>query len=266
LTHIYFLCPTVSFKQDADASTDLINATEEKNFTEGEVLMKQGDDGDYFYIVEEGEAHIFVMIEGTDTKVKECRSGDFFGELALMYNAPRAATVKAMTALRCWAVERNTFKMTLMESTINKRNRYEQFLDSVPILESLYKYEKLTIADALETKQVSAGEAVVTEGDSGNDFFIIEKGSVEFTQTTDGGEQAVVGAGGQGDYFGEIALLTNQPRKATVRCVDDCSFLVLDRKTFIRVMGPLDDILKRNISKYKSWLEKKEEAQQESTN
>merc|ERR1712224_319875 len=111
---------------DEDAATDLINAVAEKHFPNGEVIMKQGDDGDYFYIIEEGEAHIFVTKEGVETKVLECGVGDSFGELALMYNAPRAATVKAVSDIRAWAVDRHTFKLTLMESTIKKRERYEK--------------------------------------------------------------------------------------------------------------------------------------------
>ncbi len=54
--------------------------------------------------------------------------------------------------------------------------------------------------------------------------------------------------------------MTNKPRAATVTCSSDCSFLVLDRKTFVRVMGPLDNMLQRNIGKYKTWMELKAEA------
>lgn len=245
---------------DGDAATDLINAVEEKTFKEGEVVMKQGDDGDFFYIIDEGQSHIFVKSGDEEEKlVLKCGPGDSFGELALMYNAPRAATVKAVSDMRCWAVDRYTFKATLMEATLSKRARYEKFLDQVPILETLYKYEKLTIADALVAVSYNEGDVVVDEGSEGDDFFIIEKGSVDYTQKTDSGEESIVGRGELGDYFGEISLLTNQPRAATVKCTSACSFLKLDRKTFVRVMGPLDDILKRNISKYKSWMEKKEE-------
>lgn len=244
---------------DDEATNDLVNAMCRKSFHEGDVLMKQGDDGDFFYIVEEGEAHIFVRVGDDEKKVKECKAGDSFGELALMYNAPRAATVKAVTNLSTWAVDRQTFKLTLMESTLNKRSRYEKFLESVPILDTLYKWEKLTIADALQPRQYASGEVVVNQGDKGDEFYIIEKGSVEYLQKTDTGENMVVGESKDGDYFGEIALLTNQGRAATVRCTSDCTLLTLDRKTFIRVMGPLDVILKRNISKYKSWMERKRE-------
>eukprot|EP00301_Raphidiophrys_heterophryoidea_P008935 c13230_g1_i1.p1 GENE.c13230_g1_i1~~c13230_g1_i1.p1 ORF type:complete len:412 (-),score=92.89 c13230_g1_i1:350-1585(-) len=243
---------------DDDAAGDIVNAIVEMKFTAGDVVVRQGDDGDFFYIIEEGSTHIFVSKDGVEKKVMECGSGDSFGELALMYNAPRAATVKAVTDLRCWAVDRQTFKLTLMESTLKKRDRYEKFLDSVPILDTLYKYEKLTIADALLPQQFKEGDVVTREGDSGENFYIIEKGTVDYTQKNHDGQQEIVGRGKEGDYFGEIALLTNKPRAATVTCTTDCIFLALDRKTFVRVMGPLDNILKRNIGKYKSWVELKQ--------
>lgn len=244
---------------DEESLNDLVNAITEKSFAANDTVMEQGADGDFFYIVEEGEAHIFVNDGTEEKKVKECGPGDSFGELALMYNAPRAATVKAVSSMRCWAVDRETFKLTLMESTINKRKRYEEFLDKVPILETLYKYEKLTIADALKPKQFTTGDVVMREGEAGDNFYIIEKGSVDYTQKNDEGQDVNVGKGVSGDYFGEMALLTNKPRAATVTCTSDCTFLTLDRKTFVRVMGPLDTMLQRNMGKYKSWIEKRNE-------
>lgn len=235
---------------DKEALDSLIDAVSESTFQSGEVLMAQGDDGDFFYIVEEGECQIFVKMEdGEEKMVKECGPGDGFGELALMYNAPRAATIKATTEMRCWAVDRETFKLTLMESTLNKRDRYEKFLDDVPILETLYKYEKLTIADSLRPVEFKKGDVVMKQGEEGDMFYIIEKGSVEYSKEGDG----KVGEDGVGGYFGEIALLTNDTRAATVTCVEDCSLLSLERKTFVRVMGPLSNVLKRNMTLYKNY-------------
>jgi len=235
---------------DKESFHALVDAVDVQSFVAGETLMRQGDDGDFFYVVEEGNAEIFVKMEdGEEKMVKACGPGDSFGELALMYNAPRAATVMAISDLRCWAVDRETFKHTLMESTINKRDRYEKFLDDVPILETLYKYEKLTIADSLKAAEFKKGDVVMKEGEQGDMFYIIESGSVEFSKE-DGGKMGNATTGG---YFGEIALLTNDTRKATVTCTDDCSLLSLDRQTFVRTMGPLGSVLKRNMKLYMNY-------------
>ena len=60
--------------------------------------------------------------------------------------------------------------------------RYEEFLSRVSILESLDKWERLTVADALETVSFEAGETIVRQGEQGNDFFIIVEGSATVLQ------------------------------------------------------------------------------------
>ena len=69
-----------------------------------------------------------------------------------------------------------------MGSTIRKRKMYEEFLSKVPILENLDKWERLTVADALEAVSFEDGDIVVRQGEPGNDFFIIVDGSVIVTQ------------------------------------------------------------------------------------
>ena len=75
--------------------------------------------------------------------VLTCKDGDSFGELALMYDAPRAATVIGKTDMKLWAMDRLTYKHILMDTTLKKRNMYKEFLEHVPLLRSLDPYERL---------------------------------------------------------------------------------------------------------------------------
>jgi cAMP-dependent protein kinase regulator len=122
------------------------------------------------------------------TSIGECSS---FGELALIYGTPRAATVKAKTDVKLWSLLGETYRRILMDSTIRKRKMYEEFLSKVSILgkiielihskiisidkfiETLDEWERLTVADSLEPIQYEDGEVVVKQGDPGDDFFII---------------------------------------------------------------------------------------------
>ncbi|KTF92205.1 hypothetical protein cypCar_00025444, partial [Cyprinus carpio] len=128
-----------------------------------------GDEGDNFYVIDQGEVDVYVNGEWV-TSIGE---GGSFGELALIYGTPRAATVKAKTDLKLWGIDRDSYRRILMGSTLRKRKMYEEFLSKVSILESLEKWERLTVADALEPVQFEDGEKIVVQGEPGDDFFII---------------------------------------------------------------------------------------------
>jgi cAMP-dependent protein kinase regulator len=219
----------------------IVDALEPMQLEAGVEIIKQGDMGDYFYLMDSGTCEIFK----DGTLVQTATEAMSFGELALMYNSPRAATVTAKEASKLFKLDRMTFKFILMDTTIRKRELHKGFLEKVSILSHLNDDERLRIADALVSKSYSDGEAIITEGEAGEAFFILEEGSVECLK---GG--ANVGNLESGQYFGEVALLTNRSRQATVKAKGAVKCLSLERKTFKRVMGPLEDILQRNMTKY----------------
>jgi len=144
-----------------------------------------------------------------------------------------------------------------MESTITKRNMYESFLSKVQILENLYEWEKMTIADALEEITFNDGDIIVKEGEDGEDFFIIVDGTAVVTQKDqDSGESKELSRLSSPDYFGEISLLLNKPRVATVSAAGQLKCVKLDRARFERLLGPCSDILKRNMEEYNVTKEK----------
>ncbi len=219
----------------------------------GEVLIKQGDSGDNFYMIEEGTCDVYITKDGEENLVASCTPEEHnaFGELALMYNAPRNATVKARDNCKLWALDRVAFKYIMMQSFEEKRGRYAEFLKNVPILASLADAERLGVADALEQQQYKDGDIIIKEGDAGNTFYIIEKGSVKcIQQPSTGSEPVELCVLKVGDYFGEIALMTNRPRAASVVAIGKVNVLCIRRKTFMRVLGPITEILKRNMDLY----------------
>lgn len=205
---------------DEDQYKDVLNAMKEVAVSKGTQVIVQGAVGDFFYVVEAGTFEVWVRsaathtytgpgastsTPGTEKQVASYGPGGSFGELALMYNAPRAATVIATTEATMWALDRVTFRSILMEHTSRKRKMYETFLGEVPILASLNTKERAKIADALEEKVYDDGDRVVVEGDIGKNFYIIESGTAEVSKKRQGGmahEEEVLGTLGKGDYFG----------------------------------------------------------------
>jgi hypothetical protein len=86
----------------------LLDAMFPKEFEAGDVIIKQGDDGDNYYILDTGVCEVYK----DGVHVLTCTESMSFGELALMYNAPRAATVKAKEKSKVWALDRQTFKVS----------------------------------------------------------------------------------------------------------------------------------------------------------
>jgi len=238
---------------DENERSDIFDAMFPVTAIPGEVIIQQGDEGDNFYIIDSGEVEVFVNGE----RVICIGEGGSFGELALIYGTPRAATVKAAVAtdVKLWGIDRDSYRRILMGSTIRKRKMYDEFLSKVSILESLDKWERLTVADALEAVSIEQDAVVVKQGEPGNDFFIIVDGSAVVTQCRAEGEDPVeVGLLGPSDYFGEIALLLDRPRAATVTARGPLKCVKLDRDRFERVLGPCSEILKRNIQQYNSYV------------
>lgn len=237
---------------------EVFDAMNEVEFKEGDIIIRQGDEGDNFYVVKEGECEIWVSKDGAPAeRVMNVGPSGSFGELALIYGTQRAATVKATTNVKLWAIDRITYRRILMTTTMRKRKLYESFLEKVPILAPLQKYERLTVADALEPETFNDGDVIIRQGEPGDAFYIIVDGEVRVTTQEQGQEEKEVARLYSSSYFGEIALLTDRPRAATVRAVGTCKCVKMDRDRFNRVMGPCEDILRRNMDLYNLYMSTK---------
>lgn len=219
----------------------------------GENVIKQGDIGDTFYLLESGSVDVYIKKGGADEmKVHSYKPGDSFGELAIMYNAPRAATCRVSQEATLWVLDRISFKVIVVAAAMQRRETYKTFLAQVPILASLTEMEILTLSDSLAEEKYAPGETICNQGDEGNYFYIIKDGNATCFQKDAAGKDRVVAELSAGHYFGEIALMTSKPRQATVKASGSATLKVLaiDRATFTRVLGPMEEIMKRNMEQY----------------
>ncbi|KAK3377834.1 cyclic nucleotide-binding-like protein [Podospora didyma] len=237
---------------DEEQSSQILGALVEKPIpTKGIKVITQGDAGDFFYIVEKGSFDVYVNSsgalqpgpDGMGQNVGKIEAGGSFGELALMYNAPRAATViSAEPHCNLWALDRLTFRRILMESTFARRRMYESFLEEVPLLSTLTPYERSKIADALESQKFPAGHTIIRQGDPGHSFFLLEAGEAAAYKT---GNQTPVKHYKKGDFFGELALLNDAPRAASVVSLTEVKVATLGKSAFQRLLGPVEGIMRR---------------------
>lgn len=231
---------------------ELMDAMFEVQVEPGKEIVKQGEEGDNFYVVDSGEFEVYVQPSSKEERIKVATIslGGSFGELALMYNCPRAATVKASAPSILWALDRATFRKILYDTTSKQRKLYESFLDNIPILASLSKYEKYKVADVLKSVGYNDGEHIIVQGEVGKAFFILEEGTAIVYKET-GDKKIELKRLKPGDYFGEIALLTNKPRVASVIAGGPARCVTLSANAFNRLLGPCEEHLRRNMDLYK---------------
>jgi len=236
-------CLSKSFLFSTLGQNDLnvvIGAMKEVKADAKQRVINQGDSGDFLFVIETGRLDCVIKVDGVDKVVKTCEAGDVFGELALLYNCPRAASVDAREPCVLWQLDRDTFNNIVKEAAQKKRECYDAFLAKVPLLASMDAYERSQLADALKSEEFTSGSVICREGDDGSSFYIIEEGSAVATKS--GNEVMTYGPG---DYFGELALLRNQPRAATVVAKSTTSLLSLDSRSFKRLLN-VSDLLERS--------------------
>ncbi len=115
-------------------------------------------------------------------------------------------------------------------------------------------YERSKLSDAFKEVRVKAGEFIIKEGDAGFDLFLLKEGEAIATKTLSPGKAPEqVMAYSQGDFFGERALIKNEPRAANVIAVTDCVLVSLDRHSVKRLLGDMETLLKRNFDIYEKF-------------
>lgn len=217
----------------------------------GTQLITEGDSGDHLYVIESGVLDCLKIINGENMVVKTCERGDLFGELALLYNCPRKATVVTREASVLWELDRESFSGIVMEAVLKKRTQCYEVLKRVPLFQQLSEGEFENFIDALKLERYVQGVNIITQGEEGNHFYIVYEGSVvahrydHETQEYHSMEHTV------GDYFGELSLLHDAPRAATVVANSpEVQLLSMERSAFKRLTGSVEEFLERGMTRY----------------
>ncbi|XP_078032614.1 cGMP-dependent protein kinase for isoform X2 [Augochlora pura] len=174
--------------------------------------------------------------------------GKVLGELAILYNCKRTATITAATDCQLWAIDRQCFQTIMMRTGLSRQAEYTDFLKSVPIFKNLPEETLIKISDVLEETFYNNGDYIIRQGARGDTFFIISRGQVRVTiKQPDSPEDKYIRTLGKGDFFGEKALQGDDLRTANIIADDPegVSCLVIDRETFNQLISSLDEIRTR---------------------
>lgn len=217
---------------------DLAGRVRLRSVGPGQPVIRQGDPPDAFYVIREG---VLEVVEedpetGVERVLRTLDRGESFGELGLLQGAPRAATVRGVSEAEVFEVDKGTFDQLLAEMA--EAPDFGPTLQAAAELRSLPPFSHLDqvgISELLEHGTwviVHAGETIVTEGEVGDAFYAIGSGQVEVL--TNGSRAQVLGPG---SFFGEVALLLDVPRTATVKAITAVRAYRLDREGFDGLVG-----------------------------
>ena len=221
---------------------NIANHLKQERFPAGEVIIREGDAGDKFYILERGKASVWRIDDDlVERKIAEKGPGQFFGEVALVSDAPRNATVRADTPISTLVLDYSDFNQCVRQyinlaSQVDENVKYSWLLRGMPIFDELSSQELDQLAAWLEPQEIKAGELLFTEGDPGDKFYIVESGEVVISRIVD--DQPVeISRREPGEYFGEIALLQDRPRTATISASIDTRLLSLKAEYFQQLLS-----------------------------
>ncbi|XP_060063493.1 cGMP-dependent protein kinase 1-like [Ylistrum balloti] len=210
-------------------------------YTQDSLIINEGEIGSLVYVMEEGK------VEVTKDSTKLCTMGPakVFGELAILYNCTRTASVKAITACKLWAIDRPCFQSIMMRTGLMRHTENMEFLRSVPTFKHLPEESLSKIADVLEEAHYNNGDYIIRQGARGDTFYIIAKGKVKVTKkTSKTGDDQVIRFLQRGEFFGERALQGEDVRTASIVAADpagvDC--LVIDRESYSQLISDLDEL------------------------
>jgi CRP-like cAMP-binding protein len=224
-----------------DAFIELVNKLEYHRQVPGQLIIREGDPGRSFYVIVEGKVRIYKTGEdGREITLAHLGEGAFFGEMALLSGAPRAANVVAEEDTELLEVTDVVLRglATKHPQVVNSlRNFYRQrLLNNVMAISPLFKdfdpQERKTIAERFRMKQAAPNEVMIAEGKSSDGLYVVLHGSVQVAAAAKDGKSVELAKLKEGEIFGEMSLLTRKPATATVTAQGNAIVLRLPRESF----------------------------------
>lgn len=209
-------------------------------------VIVEGDMTQEFFVVRKGSFDIFVK----DEKVAESKEGHTFGELALLYDAPRAATVVANEDSLIFAVNRLAFRSVLRHHQKDKGSKIKAVLRNNEIFSKLHESKIINLETAFQRCNFEEDKTIIKQGEEGDKFYLIISGACEWTKKLPDG---VIERGNLrlGDYFGERALITKEKRAATITTKTWVKTLALSKEDFNEIIGE-GKMFKHRMTSYES--------------
>ena len=229
--------PLLSELEEAEL-VELVNGLTTLHYDMGEVICRDGDDGDSILIIAKGAVKIYVEgVAGEKIGISQLKDGDFFGEVGFFTDGKRHASVMAMDDTDLLEMKKDAV-LALEKKHPNVGGTLESFykkrvLDKIlavsPLFSTLKESDRQELLGSFNLKTFESGDVVISEGDEGDSLFIIKSGKVEVTTGGESGGKVSLAQLKEGDFFGEVSLITGKKRTATISAVTPLELMELSK-------------------------------------
>jgi len=223
----------------------LVHAMESHSISAGSTIIRQGQAvGDYFYVVKQGEVQFYIDGKSVGTG----KAGTAFGELSLIYDCPRTATVIAVDDCVLFRVGQEVFRKVLQAHQLSMEGDKLNLLKNVNTFKELRESQLKKVADCMSLMGYKQGDKIVQKGTQGLTFYVVKAGTVKVTDIGLGTSDFEDSELGPGECFGERSLITGDVRDANITASSDCLLYCMSREDFHEVLGAYENVINMNLS------------------
>ena len=223
----------------------VVDSFDRASYAFGSPIVREGEASDAFYVLVSGRARVVKMGDhGEEVSLNVLRAGDSFGEMGLLEQTTRAATVRASTDVELFRLDRSVFN-----ALIERSPEIRKYVELHVRHQSLHNFFQLyspfarlpaaalnTLLEALEPVVAEKGDLVIRQGEDPGPLYIVEEGRLRVF-TEEDGRRRYLAYLRKGDFFGEMSVFREVPRTATVEAVSPCRLLKLEPETFRRLVS-----------------------------
>ncbi|MBN9685277.1 MULTISPECIES: cyclic nucleotide-binding domain-containing protein [unclassified Corallococcus] len=230
-----------------DAFIQLFERCPLRRFGPGERILAQGTHGDAFYVICEGSVRVFREEDGRRQDLATLEGGAFFGEMALLSGAPRAASVESVSddtqvleisAAVLATLSRGHPPVAKALKKFCRERLLANVMNSSALFRPFNRKDRRNLVERFRARDVERGEVIIREGDATDGLYVVLSGEVEVHKS---GQRLT--SLKEGDLFGEISLLQKTPATATVEASRHTTLLRLPREDFDSLISSHPQVL-----------------------
>ncbi|HDJ28919.1 MAG TPA: cyclic nucleotide-binding domain-containing protein, partial [Proteobacteria bacterium] len=225
----------------------------------GDDIIRQGDAGDVFYVLIEGQVGVVLREKDhQENEVVQLGPGNFFGEMSILGEGIRMATVRALTNCHLLSIPQEEFEMIerqfpqLQQLIIDgyHKRMIDVVLSSLMFFQRFPDNRRSEIISRLEIMPVTKGDCLIKEGQQNQTLYIILSGEMQ-VQLSSGEQYIKLAKLGKGNFFGEISMITGRPAIATVLACTDGLLASMDRKLLDEIATQFPHFLRKVMDRLK---------------